>query len=941
MTTAGSSIAFGDANSGLQVGQSFAPISAEFHLAPERLETPPLPCSTVPLLRDPNYVSRKTLLDEVAKKASVPGARVAVVGLGGTGKTQLAVEYADSVHAQSPNTWIIWISAHNAACVQQSVKDVADRLKIRGRSDPSKDLLELLSQWLGDKSKGKWLAILDNLDDVDASASSRTNPGARRRLTDYFPVCDHGSVVVSTRSKTVAQQLVYDEFIIAVEPMDAQHANLLLEKRLGPHGRDDYDRLATALDFIPLAMSQAASYIRERGRRSSVEHYLHKIEINRQSRSELLRRDARLPDRDWEASASVITTWQISFEYISRERSSATELLSLMSMCDRQAIPERLLRPFKFRNGSTKNDRDSDNMSVADEGFEEDIAMLLGFSFISTTTSDTDWTMHRLAQDATQLWIEDKGRYDLVQGRFICNLSGVFPSGKYKTWQMCRSLLPHVQCALEQKSNSSRQVILQWAELMCRAGYYHFRIFDLDLAESMIARALRLVLENLESKDDHRTMRKQSLLVRVWQSQGKLKEAEEMSLDLLKRSSLKLGKKHYDTLAYQHNLAVTYRCLGRLKEAEALQLEVTELTAASQGVDDHGYLDSMHELALIYDRQGRFKESERILLQVLDKTESKLGQDHPDSLATMNVLLDQYKEQKQWQKAGDLNLKLVKSSIEALGWDHLETLEALESLADAYCQRRQFEDAVRAWSRVLQQRRAKQGPEHRDTLRVTGSLAVTYHCLHRWEEAEALLKQVLETKSVTLGADHPETLESIDVLATTYCQRKQWTKAEALLKELIEKKAAKQGIDHSTTMNSMDDLARMYVGQGQFGEATVIYQKLEKLQARAVETCREVNGTQHPETWQAVTNLMRIQIDRVETRLVARRRTNPTRQELNVIVRPEIQYANSEAVRQQHDDASTQSGTTPVTSDRYSRVSEEDVEIATHGSRRPFSLLFM
>ncbi|CAK1366724.1 unnamed protein product [Cercospora beticola] len=318
MTSVEASFAFGDANSGLQVGQSFASISAEFHLPPERAETPPLPCSTVPLLRDPNYVSRLALLNDVDSRASVPRARVAVVGLGGTGKTQLAVEYADSVHTRSPSTWIIWISAHNAARVQQSVKDVADRLKIRGRNDSKEDLLELLKRWLGDKSKGKWLAILDNFDHVDVFASSHNDTVDRRRLSDYFPVCDHGSVVITTRSKTVAHQLVYEQSIIVVEPMDAQHASVLLEKKLGSHGRDGYDRLAAALDYLPLAMSQASAYIRERGERSSLQHYLHQIEKNHQSRIKLLPRGEKLPNCDWEAIKSVITTWQISFEYISQ-----------------------------------------------------------------------------------------------------------------------------------------------------------------------------------------------------------------------------------------------------------------------------------------------------------------------------------------------------------------------------------------------------------------------------------------------------------------------------------------------------------------------------------------------------------------------------------------------------------------------------------------------
>jgi hypothetical protein len=100
------SISFRGDNRGLQVGDNRGSINAEFHLPPgksvkrnrtgqgrltncrfplERPETPPNPLSTVPFKRDPDFVRRDKLVDQIHEKNSVPGSRIALIGLGGVG----------------------------------------------------------------------------------------------------------------------------------------------------------------------------------------------------------------------------------------------------------------------------------------------------------------------------------------------------------------------------------------------------------------------------------------------------------------------------------------------------------------------------------------------------------------------------------------------------------------------------------------------------------------------------------------------------------------------------------------------------------------------------------------------------------------------------------------------------------------------------------------
>lgn len=125
-------------------------------------------------------------------------------------KSQPAIEYAYRTREQSPSTtWVFWVHASSAARFEQSFRDIADRVKIPGRRDPAANILQLVYEWLSDEGKGKWVLILDNVDDADflikdpgSTQDSQTASGNRvnsRPFISYLPHCSHGSILVTTR----------------------------------------------------------------------------------------------------------------------------------------------------------------------------------------------------------------------------------------------------------------------------------------------------------------------------------------------------------------------------------------------------------------------------------------------------------------------------------------------------------------------------------------------------------------------------------------------------------------------------------------------------------------------------------------------------------------------------------------------------------------------
>ncbi len=270
-------------------------------------------------------------------------------------KSQLAIEYAYRTREQSPETWVFWIHASNQARFEQSYRDIANFVKITGRQNPKANIFQLVHDWLRDERKGRWVLILDNVDDAgfflephDTGHDGQANGSEgrdSRPLASYLPQCPHGSILITTRNKDAALKLVEQGDIIPVRPMNEEDAVALLEKKLGK--QDDHDsvtELSKALEFMPLAIVQAAAYISRRAPRCSARQYLEEFQKSDRKRASLLDFEGGQLRRGRDAKNSIIITWQISFDHIRLTRRSAADLLSLMSFFDRQGIPEALVR---------------------------------------------------------------------------------------------------------------------------------------------------------------------------------------------------------------------------------------------------------------------------------------------------------------------------------------------------------------------------------------------------------------------------------------------------------------------------------------------------------------------------------------------------------------------------------------------------------------------
>jgi tetratricopeptide (TPR) repeat protein len=787
--------------------------------------------------------------------------------------------------------WVLWAHASSTARLEQSFRDIADRVKIEGRQDSQVNIFKLVHDWMCDTDE-RWLLVLDNVDDAgflfDAQGTTSKTPA--KPLHDYLPYCPHGCVIITTRNKEAALQLVEQRDMIALNPMDALQARTLLAKKLGMQvasgNAAELTELATILEHMPLALVQAAAYISQRAPLCSVAQYLDQFRKSEHKRTSLLSYDKDHLRRDREAKNSIITTWQISFEYIQQTRPSAADLLSLMSFFDRQGIPKNVLQTraehkedkhdrkidtaktdrsendnrvhFERTDGDAEDrsrndsaddfekddfddsdvdDTDLEDNDSEDDTFSEDVTALRNFCFISVSTDGTIFEMHALVQLSMRTWLAANGRLGRYRDQFTNNLCEAFPTGEYENWTVCQVLFAHAKAATGHKPEGAFSLV-QWATLLYRAAWYAVEKGSAGEAE-MLATQSSKARKKVLGRDHKDTIWGLAMLANAYKIGGKWDAAEELEVQVMETHKTKLGVDHLDTLISMNNLAITYEKQGRWEEAEKLHVQVIETRKTKLGADHPETLTSMNNLAMIYWNQGRWEEAEKLHVQVIETRKTKLRADHPSTLISMNNLAITYEKQGRWEEAEKLHVQVMETHKTKLGADHPETLNSMNNLALIYEKQGRLEEAEKLQVQVIETRKTKLGAVHPSTLISMNNLAMIYWNQGRWEEAEKLHVQVMETRKTKLGADHPDTLASIANLALTYWSQGRWEEAEKLEVQVIETRKTKLGADHPDTLTSMNNLAFTWKSLGQTVKAIFLMQQ-------CVQRSEQVLGASHP-----------------------------------------------------------------------------------------------
>ncbi|KAL5040781.1 hypothetical protein BDW71DRAFT_212780 [Aspergillus fruticulosus] len=460
----------------------------------------------VPLPRNPKFVGRQDeirKLEELLTTRDGPR-RVAITGLGGVGKTQVALEVAYRIRDQDKECSVLWVPCTSHALIEQTFLRFAEILGLQGVKPA--DVKERVKTYLSSERAGKWLLVFDNADDTEMWLSASDTAPA---LEDFLPQSEEGHILFTTRNRKLAMKLAPFN-IIPIPDADKRTAFQILGKALEHKNLPEDDTTATALleqlAFLPLAITQASAYIIEND--ISLSDYLTLLQEQEEDAVDLLSEDFRDPGRYKDIQNAVITTWLISFNQIQSQSQAAADYLSFMACINPRNIPQSLLP-----SQSTKKQ----TLGA--------LGLLNAYSF--TNSQATDISMHRLVHIATRNWLKKNGLF----GHWIQKVAGqiqeVFPDDHHTNRKLWRTYLPHALALVQEDEFIERQeqytnLIQKIADCLTSDGRFHE-------AEALYKQLLEIGRDR-NGPEHPSTLTSMDKLASTYWNQGRWNEAEKLQV---------------------------------------------------------------------------------------------------------------------------------------------------------------------------------------------------------------------------------------------------------------------------------------------------------------------------------------------------------------------------------------------------------------------------
>ena len=471
----------------------------------------------VPHSRNPHFTGRDELLDQLRQQFTPAGqyapaqiGRVALTqpqaikGLGGIGKTQIAVEYAYRSRDQGHYTHTLWINAATEETMITSFTEIAALLPSFSAKDETdqQKLVEAIKRWL-ERCKQRWLLIFDNADDLHL-------------VHKYLPHQGNGSILLTTRANAVGSLAES----IEVERMGLMEGTEFLLRRAqrleyaSDEERNEATNIVITLDFFPLALDQAGAYIEET--QCSFVDYLQMYQTRRK---ELL---ARRGPQTTNYPDSVATTWSLSFQKVEQANLAAAELLRLCAFLAPDRIPEELIRDGADQWSSSLQQAAADLFT-----FNQMIAELLKFSLVERLVETKTLSVHRLVQ-AVQVDMMEREAQRQWAERVVRAVNEVFPGNPndMATWTQCLRYLDQAQACNTLIAHYTL-LLIEAADLLNRTSLYLYKHALYAVMEPLCVRALAIYEQQLGTEHPSTASSLNNLAI-LYSDQGKYAEAEPL-----------------------------------------------------------------------------------------------------------------------------------------------------------------------------------------------------------------------------------------------------------------------------------------------------------------------------------------------------------------------------------------------------------------------------
>jgi tetratricopeptide (TPR) repeat protein len=790
--------------------------------------------------------------EESGQDSRVPAAQ------GGTGKTQLAVEFTHAMWNTRTVEILIWVNAASRESVITGFAQAANTVDTSQPTEGAETAAARFVSWLA-HTRRPWALVIDDLAELsDLEDLWPSGASGRVLITTRLPasafedaMAEVGPAQASTAQASTAQGSTAEGMNLRVVPVPGLNRREALDyvtSRLSdyPDQRIEALDLGEDLDGLPLALAQATAAMS--ARRQGCREY----------RALLAERIGHMPAVPG-VSAAVLATWSIAAECAHElpPTGLAWPALVLAAMLDHHGVPGAVLTSpascgYIAGRPSTANAADQNMVRAAINNLAQ-----AGLVTIDPVSPVRTVQIHASVQAAVRAYLPAADLEQVVLAAADALLE-TWPDGDGDgTGTGAAAQSPFQQAQLEQALRDCAATLrasdggLLWKPeahpLLFRAGLSleHSRLSEAAITywKSMVATSTRLL-----GPAHANAVVARDRLAAAYEAAGKSADAIAVFQTALAEREQHQGAEHPETIAARAHLAHAYQSAGRPADAIGLYERTVADSARLLGAAHPVTLDARASLAETYQASGEPREATAAYEALLADAEHHLGVGHPTTLGARASLGAAYAASGRAKDAIGQFQRALSDQERMHGPDHPDTIAARASLASAYRSAGKQKEAIGQYDRVLADRERISGADHPDTIAARANLAYAHRSAGRLREAVPLYERTLADRVRVQGADHRDTLTARSNLAACYQQGRRLTDAIPQYEKALADSERMLGPGDMETLTTRCNLATAYYTAGRLTDVVAVLQ-------RALTDCERYLGPDHQMTQTVRENL--------------------------------------------------------------------------------------
>ncbi|MCT4563542.1 MAG: FxSxx-COOH system tetratricopeptide repeat protein [Maledivibacter sp.] len=729
-----------------------------------------------------------------------------LTGLGGVGKTQIALEYIFRFQENYEVVW--WIESEDSSTIIKSYNSLLIKLGFVDKEiEDVNEVVLMISEWASQNSN--WLFVYDNASNFD-------------ELYDYIPVTQSGNILITSRFAD--WDMIGDKYEVNV--FDKVEAVDFMMNRTKLKIDDGVEKLVEELGYLPLALEQAAAYI--------LKHCISIIEYYKLYSEYQMKLFEKSHPVKYENS--VATTWLLSFNKIQDKKS--LQLMQVMAYLYSENIELSILTDLSNYIDSPISGIINDKIE-----FNEVISKLAEYSLVKRSSNTI--SIHRLLQNVIQMYDNNhdclSSLINFAYENIDFQMKSVDSWSSYLPWHLHINVIAncayHNRIELEKVSYLFHQL----------GTYYNLILSNYSMSEKLLIKALS-IREELMGKDSNATLRTKINLAGLMLDQGRYEEAENHYLSMIQSCDSKHDQNFEIYLTSKGCLAKIYQVKGRFEEAKKLFQDVIELKLNYYGENNDLLIATLYNFSTLLIDMGEYSLAEKYLLEALDIEKTINGEDNQFVADILDSLANMYTKKCKYNLAEKYFQKSLEIRRTIFNPNHRDIANSLNNYAGLCIELHNFDKAetLLKESLILTEKHPLIDPNEIAT--TCNNLGLTLLNLGKYEEAEKLLENAKNSRKLSLGVESADYATSLNNLGRFYSEMNEMEKAEKLLKESLEVRSKILGELHPETIATINNLGILYNDLRRFDEAQLLLEK-------ALRLSTETLGNGHKDTIESMYSL--------------------------------------------------------------------------------------